>query len=76
MFDDAGPPDADLPAWLADVAEPDWPQHPVYSQLLSGTERLQVLAATAPVARATVELAELDARALSPAERVDLLSLG
>jgi hypothetical protein len=60
--------DADLADWLADVPEPEWAEHPVYS------ERLGQLVKLAPAARPTAELALLDPRALSAADRIDLVT--
>ncbi|HEX4728565.1 MAG TPA: DUF222 domain-containing protein, partial [Jatrophihabitans sp.] len=71
MIDWAAPPLAEVP----DVPEPDWAEHPVYSQLLTGSERLALSADSGPAARPTGELARLDPRWLSAAERIDLLRL-
>jgi hypothetical protein len=71
----ARPADPAFAAWLADVPEPDWAEHPVYSQLVSPTERLAPLLEVAPAARPTGELASMDPRRLSAAERIDLLRL-
>lgn len=70
-----GPADPVFAAWLADVPEPDWAEHPVYSQLVSAPERLAPLLEVAPAARPTGELASLDPHRLSAAERIDLLRL-
>ena len=70
-----GQPDPALAAWLADVPEPDWAEHPVYSRLVSASERLAPLLEVGPAARPTGELALLDPRRLSAAERIDLLQL-
>ena len=55
--------------------EPDWSDHPVYSSMVSDSERVRDWLQVAPVARSMADLAELDAGGLSPAERVDLLAL-
>ena len=72
---EADPVDAELSAWLADVPEPDWLEHPVYSGLLSSADRLLELADREPAGRSSTDLASLDPRELSPMQRVDLLSL-
>ncbi|HEX8093119.1 MAG TPA: hypothetical protein VF542_04760, partial [Jatrophihabitans sp.] len=61
MFDTL---DAELAAWLADVPEPEWAEHPVYSAMLPASERLGQLVRLAPSARPTGELASLDPRGL------------
>jgi hypothetical protein len=71
----AGPADPAFAAWLADVPEPDWAEHPVYSQLVPASERLAGLLDVRPVARPTGELALMDPHRLSAAERIDLLRL-
>lgn len=60
---------------LIDTVEPDWAEHPVYARLLTESERLAHAADAGPAARPTGELARLDPRQLSAAERVDLLRL-
>jgi hypothetical protein len=71
MFDTL---DAQLADWLADVPEPDWSEHPVYSTMVPASERLAQLMTLAPAARPTGELASLDPRALSAADRIDLVA--
>jgi hypothetical protein len=71
MFDTL---DAELAAWLADVPEPDWAEHPVYSSMVPASERLEQLVALPPAARPTGELARFDPRALSAGARIDLLA--
>lgn len=66
--------DPELADWLADVPEPEWDEHPVYSSMISDAERLRNLAALPPASRPTAELAGLDARGLSPADRIELLT--
>jgi hypothetical protein len=61
MFDTQSP---DLEAWPADVPEPDWSEHPVYSAMVPPAERLAELLKFAPAARPTGELARMDARSL------------
>lgn len=72
MFDALAP---DLEAWLADVPEPDWSEHPVYSSMVPATERLAELLEVAPAARPTGELARMDVRALPAGARLDLLAV-
>lgn len=72
MFDTA---DDALATWLADVPEPDWAEHPVYSQLQPAEERLRELVRLKPAARPTGELALMDSRELSPGARIDLLTM-
>jgi hypothetical protein len=72
VFDTA---DEDLTAWLEDVPEPDWAEHPVYSQLQSAEERLRELIKLSPAARPTGELALMDPRELSAGARIDLLTI-
>ncbi|MDQ2958094.1 MAG: hypothetical protein M3Y42_14155, partial [Actinomycetota bacterium] len=72
MFDAESHPE--FAEWLADVPEPDWLSHPVYSVMLSDAERLRELLAVAPSMRRTGELARLDPRVLSVGEQVDLLA--
>lgn len=64
----------ELPAWSADVPEPDWGEHPVYSAMVPASERLAELLELAPSARPTGELARMDARALPAGCRIDLLA--
>jgi len=71
MFDTL---DEDVADWLADVPEPDWFEHPVYSTMVPAAERLERLMALPPAARPTGELASLDPKALSAAERIDLVA--
>jgi hypothetical protein len=71
MFDTL---DAELATWLADVPEPDWSEHPVYSSMVPASERLGQLMELPPAARPTGELALLDPRALSAADRIDLVA--
>ncbi|MEO6501420.1 MAG: DUF222 domain-containing protein [Jatrophihabitantaceae bacterium] len=71
MFDTLSP---EFAAWLADVPEPDWSEHPVYSAMISGAQRLADLLELAPAARPTGELARMDARSLPPGARLDLLA--
>jgi hypothetical protein len=71
MFDTL---DAELAGWLADAAEPEWAEHPVYAEMVSDSERLARLTVLAPAARATGELASLDPAGLSAAERIELLA--
>ena len=71
MFDTTLP---DFAAWLADVPEPDWSEHPVYSAMVPAVERLAELSERAPVARSTGELARMDARSLPAGARLDLLA--
>ena len=66
--------DAEFQAWLTDLPEPDWDEHPVYAAMVPPGERLARAVAAAPAVRGTGVLAGLDARGLSPAERVDLLA--
>jgi hypothetical protein len=66
--------DAELADWLADVPEPDWAEHPVYAAMVTASERLGQLVKLAPAARPTGELALLDPRALSAADRIDLVT--
>ena len=66
--------DPELASWLADVPEPDWAEHPVYSSMIPASERLGQLMELAPAARPTGELAVLDPRALSAADRIDLVT--
>ncbi|MDQ2957585.1 MAG: hypothetical protein M3Y42_11540, partial [Actinomycetota bacterium] len=72
MFDAAADPE--FAEWLADVPEPDWVSHPVYSVMLSDAERLRELLAVVPAVRRTGELARLDPRGLSGGQRVNLLA--
>jgi hypothetical protein len=60
---------------LIDSVEPDWAEHPVYAPLLTESERLAHAADAGPAARPTGELARLDSRRLSAAERIALLRL-
>jgi hypothetical protein len=71
MFDTL---DAELAEWLADVPEPDWAEHPVYSAMVPASERLEQLMELAPAAKPTGELALLDPSALSAADRIDLVT--
>lgn len=71
MFDTLSP---DLEAWLADVPEPDWSEHPVYAAMVPPVERLAELLELAPGARPTGELARMDARSLPAGARIDLLA--
>ncbi|HEX8767539.1 MAG TPA: DUF222 domain-containing protein, partial [Jatrophihabitans sp.] len=71
MFDTM---DAELAAWLADVPEPDWAEHPVYSSMVPASERLEQLMELAPAARPTGELALLDPSELSAGHRIDLIT--
>ncbi|HEV2887949.1 MAG TPA: DUF222 domain-containing protein [Jatrophihabitans sp.] len=71
MFDTL---DAEFASWLADGPEPDWAEHPVYSSMIGPSERLSQLVKLSPAARPTGELALLDARALSAADRIDLVA--
>jgi len=66
--------DAEFASWLADAPEPDWAEHPLYSSMVPASERLARLVALAPSARPTGELAGFDPRALSAADRVDLVA--
>ncbi|MGI8666671.1 MAG: hypothetical protein ACR2N4_11665 [Jatrophihabitans sp.] len=72
MFDNLNPDGTALPA---DVLEPDWFDHPVYSASMSDLDRIRELKTMAPAARSTGELARIDARTLSPAAQVDLLTM-
>ncbi len=72
MFD--ADSDPEFAAWLADVPEPEWSEHPVYAAMLSDAERLAGLLSMAPAVRRTGELARLDPRGLSGGQRVDLLA--
>jgi Domain of unknown function (DUF222) len=71
MFDTL---DAELADWLADVPEPDWAEHPVYSSMVPASERLEQLVALPPAARPTGELALIEPSALSAADRIDLVT--
>ncbi|HEV2886463.1 MAG TPA: DUF222 domain-containing protein [Jatrophihabitans sp.] len=71
MFDSLVP---EFATWLADVPEPDWSEHPVYSAMVPAVERLAELLELAPVARPTGELARMDARSLPAGSRIDLLA--
>jgi len=66
--------DQEFASWLADAPEPDWAEHPVYSAMIPAAERLGQLMKLAPAARPTGELAELDPRTLSAADRIDLVT--
>jgi hypothetical protein len=66
--------DAEFASWLVDSPEPDWGEHPVYSSMVPATERLGQLVALAPAVRPTGQLARLDPRALSAADRIDLVT--
>ncbi|MDQ1742931.1 MAG: hypothetical protein QOE23_1270 [Pseudonocardiales bacterium] len=66
--------DAELASWLADAPEPDWAEHPVYSSMVSSTERLAQLVALPPASRPTGELALFDPAVLSAADRIDLVA--
>lgn len=65
----------DFAGWSSDVAEPDWDEHPVYSSIVSDSERLDRALELSPAGRPTGELARLDVRVLSPAQRIDLLGV-
>jgi hypothetical protein len=65
---------AGLEAWLADVSEPDWSEHPVYSAMVPPVERLAQLLELAPASRPTGELARMDPRSLPAGCRLDLLA--
>jgi hypothetical protein len=67
--------DQEFASWLADAPEPDWAEHPVYSSMVPASERLAQLIRLAPAARPTGELALLDPRALSEADRIDLVAV-
>ncbi|HEX8093430.1 HNH endonuclease signature motif containing protein [Jatrophihabitans sp.] len=71
MFDTMS---AEFATWLADVPEPDWSEHPVYSAMVPAVERLAELLELAPSARPTGELARMDARSLPAGSRIDLLA--
>lgn len=62
-------------AWLDGLPEPDWFDHPVYSELMSDAERVTELLKLAPAARPVAELASIDAEALGPAQQIDLIVL-
>ncbi|MDQ1720597.1 MAG: hypothetical protein QOI26_331, partial [Pseudonocardiales bacterium] len=62
-------------AWVADVPEPDWSEHPVYSAMVPAAERLAELLELAPAARPTGELARMDARSLPAGGRHDQLAV-
>ena len=66
---------AELAAWLADVPEPDWAEHPVYSSMIPASERVSQLLSLAPAVRPTGELARLNPSALSAEARVDLVTM-
>lgn len=76
MFDTSDP---GLAAFLADVPEPVWDEHPVYAHAVSVessvAQRLPELLAVVPAARPTAALAGLDPAVLSAGARVDLLAL-
>jgi hypothetical protein len=82
MFDTSDP---GWVAFLADVPEPVWDEHPVYAQAGSdagpgaGSDdwsgRLLELLAVAPGQRPTAALAEVDPAGLSAGARIDLLTL-
>jgi hypothetical protein len=65
------PPDLPEPDWT----EPEWAEHPVYAELVPAAERLIQLLDLPPTARPTGEIALFDAQRLSPAARIDLLTL-
>jgi uncharacterized small protein (DUF1192 family) len=71
MFDTL---DAEFASWLAEGPEPDWAEHPVYSAMVPAGERLGQLVKLPPAVRPTGELASLDPRELSAADRIDLVS--
>jgi len=71
---------ADLPDLPSDLPEqdwdePDWDEHPVYAELVPAAERLMQLLDLPPANRPTGEIALFDPHLLSPAARIDLLSL-
>ena len=66
---------ADLPELPSDPPEPDWNEHQVYAALVPAAERLTQLLDLRPAARPTGEIASFDPRLLSPAARIDLLTL-
>ena len=66
--------DQEFASWLADVPEPDWTEHPVYSWMVPPGDRLEQLVKLAPAARPTGELALLDPQVLSAADRIELVA--
>ncbi|HJQ02652.1 MAG TPA: DUF222 domain-containing protein [Jatrophihabitans sp.] len=68
------PVDPAFEAWLADVPEPDWLEHPVYAEQATD-DRLSSLLGLPPAARPTAALASISPERLSAGERVDLLRL-
>jgi len=67
---------SDLPDLPWDPPEPDWNEHPVYAELVPAAERLIQLLDLPPAARPTTgEIALFDPHLLSPAARIDLLTL-
>jgi hypothetical protein len=66
---------ADLPDLPSDPPKPDWSEHPVYADLVPAAERLIQLLELPPAARPTGEIALFDPHLLSPAARIDLLTL-